>query len=163
MEPTAADLMSMPVRKVTISASVRDAARFLLRHRITGALVVDESGRPAGVFTLRDVAARLQAGLEAAPTVDNARERTRETGERIPLNRGFHFESFDDAPVSDFMTPEVITVPGEALIGEVARVMVRRRIHRVFVELKGRIEGVLTTMDLLAWVARTGEPSEHGA
>jgi CBS domain-containing protein len=148
-------LMSHPVRKLTMNAKVRDAAQFLRRWGISGAPVLDLHGRPVGVFSLSDLAGHVTNQLLDMPTVDPAAERARETGEFIPTGRGFHFEGFDDVPVSDVMTPEIVCVEPDATLEEAVRVMEDLSIHRVFVRKgEGPLEGVITTMDVLRSVGR---------
>ncbi len=150
-EATAGRLMTRPVRKLTTEATVRDAADFLLRWKISGAPVVDERGRWVGVFTLSDIARHVQSRLVELPVVDPSAERTLETREEIP--DGFHFEGFEDTRVGDLMTPGLYSVFPEATLEEVVRTLTGRGIHRVFVITEGgEIEGVITTMDVLRWM-----------
>ena len=151
MDTFAKDLMSRPVRRLTTTASARDAAEFLLRWGISGAPVEDEHGRWVGVFSLSDLARHVQDRLVKLPTVDPKRERTLETREEIPS--GFGFEGFEDTEVGDLMTGGVYSVFPEATLEEVVRTMSAQKIHRVFViSDKGAIEGVITTMDVLKWM-----------
>ena len=151
MEIIAKDLMSRPVRRLTTSASARDAAEFLLRWGISGAPVEDEHGRWVGVFSLSDLARHVQDRLVKLPTVDPKRERTLETREEIPS--GFGFEGFEDTRVGDLMTGGLYSVFPEATLEEVVRAMSAQKIHRLFVITdKGTIEGVITTMDVLKWM-----------
>ena len=149
-------LMSHPVRKLTMGTKVRDAAQFLRRRGISGAPVMDPHGHPVGVFSLSDLAGHLTNHLLDLPAMDPAAERIRETGEFIPLGRGFHFEGFDDDPVSELMTPDIFCVDPDATIESAVRIMEDLSIHRVFVRKgDGPLEGVITTMDVLRWVGRS--------
>ena len=162
----AKDLMTHPVRRLTTEANVRDAAEFLLRWGISGAPVEDEHGRWVGVFTLNDLARHVQDRLVKLPTVDPKRERTLETREELP--EGFGFEGFEDTRVGDLMTGGLYSVFPEATIEEVVRALVVQKVHRLFViDEKGKIEGVITTMDLLRWMdaqaraQRTARAAKH--
>ena len=55
--------------------------------------------------------------------------------------------------VRDVMTPGVIAVGPEDTIQAAARTMVQHAIHRVLVMRNGRLEGILTTTDVLRAVA----------
>ena len=150
-------LMSHPVRRLTMSARVRDAADFLRRWGISGAPVTDRKGRPIGVFSLRDLAGHLVNRVEDLPVIDASAERARATGEPIPEGREFHFEGFDDTRVSELMTPSILCVDPEAPVMEAVRMMQQKAIHRIFVRRgRGPLLGVLTTMDVLRWVDATG-------
>lgn len=151
MEILAKDLMTQPVRRLTASANVRDAAEFLLRHGISGAPVEDPHGRWVGVFSLRDLARHVQDRLVKLPTVDPKHERTLETREEIPP--GFGFEGFEDTTVGDLMTGGLFSVFPEATLEEVVRALSTQRIHRLFViSDQGVLMGVITTMDVLRWM-----------
>jgi CBS domain-containing protein len=152
----ARDLMSRPVRRLTASTPVRDAAAFLLRHGISGAPVVDARGDWLGVFTKTDLARHVQESL-AGP----ARERTLESREPILDAAGVPSEEFGRTPVEEIMTRGLFTVFPESTLDEVLRALVAFEIHRVFVmdERTGELEGVITTMDVLRHLATHGVPA----
>jgi predicted transcriptional regulator len=151
-------LMSRPVRRLSMNARVRDAAEFLRRWAISGAPVVDLQGRPVGVFSFRDLAGHVAHGFEPLPVIDPDEERVRKTGEAVPKDEGFHFERIDDARVSDLMTPALLCVDPDAPIVEAIRMMQRRSVHRIFVRRgQGPLLGVVTTMDVLRWVGGVPE------
>jgi predicted transcriptional regulator len=156
-QPLARDLMTHPVRRITLHTGVREAAEFLLRWGISGVPVVDEHGRPVGVFTLNDLARHVQERLVHLPEVDARRERAVETGEFIPGGKGFHFEHIESTEVSELMTPGVVMVFGDAPMADVVHSMTSQKIHRVFVmSVTNELEGVITTMDVLRWLDRKG-------
>ena len=142
----ARDLMSRPVRRITASTPVRDAAAFLARHGISGAPVIDARGRWLGVFTLRDLARHVEERMLRPP-----RERTLESREPVLDAGGEPTEEFGRTPVKDLMTRGMFTVFPESTVEEVVRSMLSNSIHRVFVidEATGDLEGVITTFDLL--------------
>lgn len=145
--------MTRPVRRLSLNATVRDAAEFLLCHGISGAPVVGPRGRVVGVFTLNNLARHLQERLVHLPALDPARERAHETGEGIPLHKGFHYEGVEDTRVSEFMTIGAVTVLPDAALPEIVRNMTSRKIHRVFVvSEENALLGVITSMDVLRWL-----------
>ena len=54
--------------------------------------------------------------------------------------------------VHQIMTPEVISVDSEDSVDSVARVLLDKHVHRVFVTEKGSVVGVITAMDLLSHI-----------
>lgn len=154
--PLARDLMSRPVKRLTASTPVRDAAAFLTRHGISGAPVVDGRGRWIGVFTLQDLARHVQKRL-----VRPRQDRTLESREPVLDAVGEPSEDFAKTPVRGLMTRGMYTVFAESTLDEVVRAMLSFRIHRVFVidEASGELEGVITTMDLLHHLASHGTGS----
>lgn len=152
MKALAKDVMTRPVRRLTTAATVRDAAAFLLRWGISGAPVEDEHGRWVGVFSLSDMARHVQECLVNLP--DPARARTLENRRADP--EGFGFEGFEDTRVGDLMSGGLYSVFPEATLEEVVRAMMTQRIHRLFViSERGRLEGVITTMDVLKWTEKS--------
>jgi tRNA nucleotidyltransferase (CCA-adding enzyme) len=144
--PVARDLMSRPVRQVTAATPVREAAAFLLRHRISGAPVLDEHGQWIGVFTQNDLARYVQGQI-----VPRMPERTLESREPADGAVPAGLDQFGDAPVRRFMTPGMYTVFSDASLDEIVHALVTFKIHRVFVidGRTGSLEGIITTMDVM--------------
>lgn len=142
----ARDLMSRPVRQILAATPVRDAAAFLLRHRISGAPVLDEHGRWIGVFTQNDLARYVHGQI-----VPRMPERTLESREIVREPAPATLDAFGNAPVRDFMTPGMFTVFPDCTLDEVVHAMVTFRIHRVFVidAKTGALEGAITSMDVM--------------
>ena len=150
----ARDLMSRPVKRLTASTSVREAAAFLTRNGISGAPVVDAHGRWIGVFTTRDLARHVQDRLLR----ERRRERTLESREPVVEAAAEPLDDFGRTPVKELMTKGMFTVFPESTFDEVVRSMSTFKIHRVFVidEATGELEGVITTLDVLqAWSEKT--------
>jgi CBS domain-containing protein len=142
----ARDLMTRPVKRLTSSTPVRDAAAFLSRHRISGAPVIDAHGRWVGVFTQRDLARHVQERL-----LRPRRDRTLESREPVADAGGEPAGEFGQTPVKELMTRGMYTVFPESTLEEVVRSMLSFRVHRLFVidEATGELEGVITTFDVL--------------
>jgi len=51
--------------------------------------------------------------------------------------------------VRDIMTPMIFSVSENTSVQEVADVMLKRRIHRVFVTRDGKLAGIVTALDML--------------
>ena len=60
----ARDVMVSPVISVKPSASVREVAETLLKHRISAVPVVDDQGRLVGIVSEGDLMHRAEAGTE---------------------------------------------------------------------------------------------------
>ncbi len=135
----ASDIMSRPLICLREGASMRKAASMMIEHAISGAAVVDGHGRPIGVLTKTDI-------------VRYARDRSTSQGPIAAAERGTSLEppSGPDT-VCRWMTPQVFSVPATATAQELAREMLRRRIHRVFIRTarSGQLLGVVTTTDVL--------------
>ena len=132
----ARDLMQAP--PITIAAHVHflEIQHLFVRAGIGGAPVLDERGRVIGIVSASDL---LRA-------VDQAFD---EDVDPAPRARARLQEQLDALTARDLATPEVVWVSPLAPLAEVARVMRDEGIHRVLVGDRGRLEGVLTTFDLL--------------
>jgi len=150
----ARDLMSRPVKRLTASMPLRDAAAFFVKHGISGAPVVDARGRWLGVFTQRDLARHVQERMVVARG-----ERSLESREPALGELGEPAPDFGRTPVRALMTRGLFTVFPDATLTEVMRALVSFGVHRVFVidEKGGELLGVITTLDVLR--ALSGAPT----
>ncbi|MBI4566541.1 MAG: CBS domain-containing protein [Planctomycetes bacterium] len=158
----AKDVMSRPVRTLVEDATIRDAAAFLLRHRISGAPVMDRHGQPVGVFTLRDMAVRVQNRILERPVIELQKKRGNRTRESVFAAKSFHVEGFDKATVAEFMSPRVVWVAPTASLRSVVRTMAALKIHHVFVMKDGRIIGVITSLDIIRWLEKRMAAAARG-
>ncbi len=129
------------VRKlVTVSpeTDAYEAIDCLLRHRISGMPVVDDSGRLVGVLSERD----------CMKTLSNAQ-----------------YHNLPPALVRDLMSTAMCTVPPDLGLLEVAELFVRRRHRRLpVVDADGKLVGQISRHDVLQAIqkmhASHGPPSE---
>lgn len=152
---TARDLMSRDLAAVEPDMSLAELATFLEDRGISGALVRDRSGQPVGVVSVSDIAS---AETLAGRTPDTSAQRAAFYSQTWEAD----FDEYDlrrmrieesELTVGDLMTPEVVTVPAEATVPEVARTMLGQHIHRVFVSEGAEIVGLVSTTDLLGVLA----------
>jgi len=146
LDLTAADLMSRDVITLSGPMSLRAAAHRLAMAGISGAPVVDDTGRCIGVLSATDLVRWLDRGPSpsACPAVGSgfSTEWAAEAEDRPP----------DD--VEHAMTPNVILATPETPVGELARAMLEAHVHRIVVVGEGgRPVGVVSSMDVLAAVA----------
>lgn len=142
----ARDLMKRPVRQLTTSTTVRDAAAFLLRHGISGAPVIDDHAQWKGVFTQSDIARSVQSRIEVRRL-----QRSLQSREAVEFPLEDLPEEIGKRKVGELMTPGLYTVFPDATLEEIVHAMISFKVHRVFViEEKGtQLLGVITTMDVL--------------
>lgn len=123
----AGDALSTPVGElltrdaVTIGpdATIRDAARLMTERRVSALLVV-ENGRVVGLFTDRDMRAKVVA-VDADPC----------------------------GPVSTIMSPEPVSVEASTRAFDATLLQIERGVHHLPVIEDGQPVGVVTTGDLL--------------
>jgi predicted transcriptional regulator len=142
--PRVADMMTKDVFAVAPETSLIAAARLLANRHITGAPVVDPTGRVIGVLTLADLA-------------DPDRSRSDRLGSSLFYYRA-HGQlqiAHGEAPVTaegvvgDVMSPFVLSVSAKASLLDAVRLMLADDVHRLFVLDEGRLLGIITTMDVL--------------
>ncbi len=148
----AADMMSRPLVCVRQGDSMRHAASLLIEKNISGAAVVDGRGRPVGVLTKTDIARYERDRRTGNNPLDDSKKYLRTLG---PIEAGAQGVGLEPPSEQDavfrWMTPRVISVSATASVQEIAREMLRRRIHRVFVKTAktDALLGVVTTLDVL--------------
>lgn len=125
-----ADIMRTDVRTVDLDATVGDAIATLADVHVSALPVTDARGLVVGVLSTTDIL----CGLSETTEPD-----TRE-------------ELFDE-PVRDLMTPRSRVIAPDADVLEAARQMLELEVHRLFVEDRGRLVGVISQTDIVAAVA----------
>jgi CBS domain-containing protein len=147
----ASDVMKTPVVTLDEEVLLPEAARILSDEHIGGAPVVDHRGEPLGVVSLFDIARELAGlGRPAEELGGFYRQGKLSFAEPEEGEIGTAPQPEGEATVGDIMAPGVIGVPAHATLGEVARLLWERQIHRVFVlDEAGGLLGVISTMDLL--------------
>lgn len=145
----AGDIMTRGVLTVGPDWPVGRLVEFLTDHSISGAPVLGDDGTPVGVVSVTDIA-RSRNLVDAA--VDHPHSYFTRGIERAVAReelKNFHGEDESETTVRDIMTPVVFSVEQSATVQDVADAMVRGRIHRVFITLKGKLVGVISSLDLL--------------
>lgn len=138
----AKDIMRKGVVTVKSYFTVQELAKVFTEHCISGAPVVDQSDRVIGVVSQTDLVSARRGGSPGVALFHSA--------EGEPTTAvGMHYEDMDGTRVEEIMTPGAISYDEETPVGELARVMVDRHIHRVLITRKGRLAGIVTTMDMM--------------
>ncbi len=158
----ARSLMRSQVLKLTASMPIPRALELFEDHKISGAPVVDTSGRVLGVLSASDVTQAERLGRSAARTQTPALvmrggddESDDELAEEDLLSiEDYGPESSEGPTVGDWMNPEVISVRPDCSLPELCRVLVENGIHRVLVMEHGELLGIVTSSDVVRWIAR---------
>ena len=108
------------VLSIPADATVHAALERMAEHDV-GALVVLEGGKPAGVFSERDLARKVELRGRAAK----------------------------DTPVRDVMTPEVLYVTPEQTLDRCMALMKKDRVRHLAVAENGEVVGVVSARDIL--------------
>jgi CBS domain-containing protein len=150
---SAKDLMTTDVKTVEADWPIDRVAQFLIDHDISGAPVVDD-GRLVGVISLTDLARHSSSAggsVSERPTAYYRHELEGQYSEEDLDN--LHLTEGDETTAEQVMTPQVYDVNEHTSVQQVAQVMHRGGIHRVFVTNNGEIRGIITALDMLKIVA----------
>jgi len=144
--------MSRPVLTIRDDRTVQELSDLLAENSITGVPVVDGHHKIVGVVSVTDIAEQAPEE-QAAERRDTAFYAADWKDKLNPEElKNLHVEQ-EGLLVRDIMMPTVYTVPDTTPVAEIARTMVSGRIHRLFVTHEGKIEGVVTSLDLLRLLA----------
>ncbi len=138
----AADIMTKPVISVAPEATIAEAARLMLQHRISGLPVVDGSGAVVGVVSEGDLLRRAELGTE----------RHRPRWIELLIGPGRLARDYVEAhasKVSEVMTQDVLSVTPQETLPEIVRLMEKRRIKRLPVIEAGRLVGIVSRANLV--------------
>lgn len=166
---TVRDILWPQVVSVAPDDTVRDLVAVLAREGVSGVPVLERNGRVAGVVSATDVV-RLAARAVEVPAGHPSWEQSVLPEEAdddavaaylaargVPVA----FTDLDAGPpdpeddryeayaVRDVMTPVAFSVSPDDSVAELARFLLRGRIHRALVIEDGRLLGIVTPFDIL--------------
>jgi CBS domain-containing protein len=149
---TARDIMIHPVFAVREDWTVHELASYFTEKGISGAPVLDARGRLSGVVSLSDIVDQVTRDHEPSAKAGKGWEDryAPEDLRGLPIEDGGRL-------VSEIMTPTFFTIPDTTPLPKIARTMVAGRIHRLLATRKGRVVGIVTTLDLLRELAGLGQ------
>jgi len=130
------DLMTTDVIRVSPDTRIKEAARLMFRHRVSGLPVVDADGRLAGIITEADFLRMEVARNEA--------------DEPQPVET-----------VGEVMSTGVVTIAPDAQITDAAKAMVVQDIKRLpVVDDDNKMLGIISRLDVVAVFTRPDEVIE---
>ena len=147
----AQDIMNPNVIVAHESMTIQELSNLLTSNMITGAPVVDESGKLVGVVSGTDI---IRSGARRDAALKEKREASyylRGWEDKIDEDElgAFHIIEDEGLKVQDIMTPLIFKVSEDTAIGEMADTMIGGRIHRLIVTRDDRVVGIVTTLDML--------------
>jgi CBS domain-containing protein len=147
---TVRDMMTRPVRSVRPETPLKEVARLLIEHRISGLPVVDDDGRVVGVISEGDLLVKEQ-GADAI----RRRPLARVFGESAET-RGLLAKA-EARTAGDAMTTPAITIDASRPIGVAAAMMVERKVNRLPVTEDDRLVGIVTRADVVRAFTRSDD------
>jgi len=133
------DIMTTDPISVRGDTSLKEAARIMVRHKVSGLPVIDDDGRLIGIVTEDDFLRR---------------EADRDRPYRPSLLDALFGDSEDSTPlaetVAEVMTEKVVTIAPNASIGEAARLMANRNVKRLpVIGDDGTVQGIISRADIV--------------
>lgn len=141
------DVMRREVVTVRPETPLKEVARTLVNHAISGVPVVDADGAVLGVISEHDLIVK-----ESGPEVLRRRPFAWLLGETHETNA--ELARIGATLASDAMSLPPITIGPDRPLAEAAAVMVERRVNRLPVVEDGRLVGIITRADLVRAFAR---------
>lgn len=138
------DVMARKVITVSPNNAVRQAAKVMLEHGVSGLPVVDDDGEVVGIITEGDLLRRSELGLAA---VAEPGHQSLSNDDRARLYAKSHAWR-----VGDVMVEELVTLTEDLPLGRAAALMHEHRVKRLPVLRDGKLVGVISRADLLRMV-----------
>ena len=135
----AKDVMRRDVITVPATMDLWSLARLFSEKGISGAPVINGGKGIVGVVSqadlIRNINALAQTTFAQSAFYENSDP---EPGPNRPMLRA-----------RDIMSPVVIECDENTPVDELSRIMLKNKVNRIIVTRKGRLMGIVTTMDLL--------------
>jgi CBS-domain-containing membrane protein len=147
---TAKDIMTQKVLTVTPQTSVKDLAKFLLTHKISGAPVVDAAGNVVGMVTESDLIFRdASVHLPTVVTIFDAVFYL-----ESPKKYEQELLKIVGQSVADIMSKTVLSIAPETSMQDMATIMHDKGCHLLPVLENGALKGIVGKADLVRAIAK---------
>jgi CBS domain-containing protein len=153
----ARDLMAEKVVCVQPETSIREFIKVLVKNKINGAPVIDKAGKLVGVVSKTDIieqgekAGKKRSAQGKKSYYDDTNGKLKKYFDKVVKSK-----DFGETLVKDIMTTNVITARADDTIDRLAKIMYDKKIHRIIIQDKGKVLGVVSTMDILNAVSTMG-------
>ena len=134
----AGDVMTMGAATVRRDATLAEAARLLIEHRISGLPVVDSDGKLVGLVTEHDFLRQH----------DGTRRRWLDALLAEPGGQITARELYDRC-VANVMSRGPVSVHADTPVEEIVELMHRHRVKRLPVVAEGKVVGIVSRANLL--------------
>lgn len=146
-EVKARDIMTPEVISVHDDWTLSELAAAFTDHMITGAPVIDDTGKLVGVVSTTDLA--RQGNVRSVRETVPHDYYLRGWDQLSEDTHGFQIEEDSELRVRDIMTPMIFSVSLDASLEEMADMMIRGRVHRLIITNGKEVAGIVTTLDTL--------------
>ena len=129
----ASDIMTLGAATIKRDASLSQALRIMIDHRISALPVLDDNHQVVGIVTEGDF---MRSGALAVE-------------ELLSMEADDRTKALESRAVDEIMSRDPITINSEASIQEVVSLMERHTIRIIPVSSNGRAIGIISRVDLL--------------
>lgn len=150
------DLMTREVEAVSPDTTIAEFCRLSAAGGFTGAPVLDGERKLAGIVSRSDVVRAMvgRATDDSSPDYDDIVELLSSRFIDLDEPRRPHGVTY----VEEIMVRDVVTTTPGTPATEAAKVMCENRIHRLPVLSEGRLVGIISSLDLMTYLA--GQPPQ---
>lgn len=140
------DIMTRDVITVTRETTIKEVARLLVSHKVSGLPVVDENGKVIGVVSegdliYQDMKLHTPAFLEILGGIIYLEN---------PQRLGHDLMKMTASKVGAIMTSKVFTINEDASVSDAATLMIEKKVNRLpVVDKEGKLVGIVTRQDLI--------------
>ena len=128
----------------------------MIEHGVSGVPVVNHAGQAIGMVSKTDLVQEFgrRNQEEDEPTEPL---KVHGGGVDVELGPGFHLDRMRNSTVADIMTPLTFALAETVPLVRAAALMAYEGVHRIVVTgAAGEVVGILTTLDVVRWLAREG-------
>jgi len=143
------DIMTRSVITVNKQTSVKELARILTKHNISGAVVVDDNDKVIGVVTESDLI--FQNKKLHIPSVVTILDSFFFL--ESPEKMGKEMQKMAGATVADIFSKDAVTVQEDTSITEIATIMSEQHVHTLPVIKDDTLVGVIGKKDIIKTIA----------
>jgi CBS domain-containing protein len=154
----ATDVMTPTVITVGPDTTVQDLATLLSERGISGAPVVDATGRMIGIVSEGDLLHRTELGTEG-----HTERRHSWWLEHFASGQARDYVKSHGRTVKDIMSRDVVTVTEETDLAQIATLLETNRIKRLPVVRDGKIVGIVTRSNLVRALVASPAVATAGA
>ncbi|MCC6221371.1 MAG: CBS domain-containing protein [Deltaproteobacteria bacterium] len=153
----ARDVMRKNVVSLTPSATLQEARDIFLQHKINGVPVVSEDNTLLGVISQTDLVRVLVSRGIDEMVDDSSYVGMVGWGAHGSEAQGVVGDRIKSLCVSDLMSANVFTASPDDSVSLLARNMRLHNIHRIVITERGKVVGLVTSMDMLRIIEGDGE------
>jgi len=146
----ASDVMQRDLVCVRASDPLEEVERVLADARVSGVPVLDDDDQILGVLSTKDLV-RSHAEDTEVPKDLGFQDTVLDADDTEPV--AYRRSKSGELCAGDVMTTEVASIAPDATLVETARAMVKNEVHRLLVVDRGRLVGIVSTMDVLRPIA----------